>query len=105
MSLEQMLRQVEAGGVPVVVHFKEPTLHFALVIGRVGDFIIVSDPSQGNISMDVGDFERRWSGTVLVVRSPKAANRALVERRKRSTAIRTETLRRASVLLPPMRFE
>lgn len=104
MSLPQMLAEVESGGVPVVIHFKEPSLHFALVIGRVGDFIIVSDPSQGNISMDVGDFMRRWSGAVLVVRSRRPANRALVERRKRSAETRLESLRRAGSLLSSSRF-
>jgi predicted double-glycine peptidase len=104
LKLSEMLHEVESGGVPVVVHFKEPSLHFALVIGRVGDFIIVSDPSQGNISMDVGDFKRRWSGAVLVVKSSRPANRALVERRKRSAETRLETLRRAGSLPPPARF-
>lgn len=103
MTLPQMLEEVESRGVPVVIHFNEPSLHYALVIGRVGNFIIVSDPSQGNISMDVGDFKRRWSGAVLVVRSSRPANRALVERRKRSAETRLETLRRAGSL-PPARF-
>lgn len=102
MSLPQMLDEVDSRGVPVVVHFNEPSLHFALVIGRVGDFVIVSDPSQGNISMDISDFKRRWSGAVLVVRSSRPANRALVERRKRSAGTRLETLKRAGTL--PTRF-
>lgn len=104
MSLPQMMREVEAGGAPVVVHFKEPSLHFALVVGRVGDFVIVSDPSQGNISMDVGDFKRRWSGAVLVVKSTRPVNRELIERRRRSAQRRLETLRRAGSLLSSTRF-
>lgn len=104
MSLPQLLREVETGGVPVVIHFKEPSLHFALVVGRVGDFIVVSDPSQGNISMDAGDFARRWSGAVLVVRSERPVNRALIERRLRSAERRLETLRRAGSLLSSTRF-
>jgi predicted double-glycine peptidase len=104
MSLPELMSQVESGGVPVVIHFKEPSLHFALVIGRVGNFIIVSDPSQGNISMDVGDFMRRWSGAVLVVKSPRPVNRALIERRRRSAERRLETLRRAGSLLSSTRF-
>jgi predicted double-glycine peptidase len=67
MTLPQLLHQVETSGVPALVHLKEPTLHYILVVNQEGDSIHVSDPAQGNISMSVSDFLQKWGGEVLVV--------------------------------------
>ena len=100
MTLPQLINETDSSGVPVLVHFKEPTMHYALVAGQVGDFILVSDPSLGNISMSVDDFQRRWSNKVLVVKSEtRPANKEIVVNRKQSAAIRLNTLARAGNLM------
>lgn len=104
MSLTALMSEVEASGVPVLVHFKEPSLHYALVLGRVDDFILVADPSRGNVSMHVGDFTRRWDNNALVVRARGVADHERLERRKRSAATRIETLSRESIFQSSPRF-
>jgi predicted double-glycine peptidase len=97
MTLPQLLREIETSGVPVLVHFKEPSLHYALVLGQVGDVILVSDPSWGHVSIDVTDFLRRWSKNALVVKSSRPAHRELIERRKQSAETRLATLSRVDL--------
>jgi predicted double-glycine peptidase len=104
MQLLQLLREVEKSGVPVLVHFKEPTQHFLLVVGSAADFILVSDPSRGEVSIHQTDFLRRWDNFALVVRTTRPVNSALVERRRRSAETRIQTLRRASSLMSTTRF-
>lgn len=104
MTLPQLLDEVDSSGVPVLVHFKTPSLHYALVLGQVDNFILVSDPSQGNLSMDVADFLRRWDGMALVVTSSRPADRTVIEKRKQSAATRIETLNRTSSLMSSLRF-
>jgi uncharacterized protein len=104
MQLPQLLREVEKSGVPVLVHFKEPTQHFLLVVGSAGDFILVSDPSRGEVSIHQTDFLRRWDNFALVVKTTRPVNSALVEKRKRSAETRIQTLRQASSLMSRTRF-
>ena len=105
MTLPQLLREIEKSGVPVVVHFKEPSLHFALVVGQVGNFILVSDPSRGNVSMDVADFLHRWDNHALVVKASHPVDRTIAEKRKRSAETRLQTLNRANLLMSSTRFQ
>lgn len=104
MTLPQLLQQVETSGVPVLVHYKEPSLHYALVCGRVENFLLISDPSQGQVSVDVTDFLRRWDGYALVVSSSQPANKDLMKERKASAQTRLETLSRAGALMSGVRF-
>lgn len=104
MTFSALMQEVETSGVPVLVHFKEPSLHYALVLGRVDDFVLVADPSRGNVSMHVGDFSRRWDNNALVVRTHSTVDPTRLEKRKRSTATRIETLSRESVFQSSPRF-
>jgi hypothetical protein len=104
MTLPQLIREAETSGVPVIVHFKEPTLHFALVVGQAGEFILASDPSLGNVSIDVKDFLRRWDNHVLVVKSSRPVNREIAEKRKRSAEKRLKSLNRANLLMSSTRY-
>lgn len=103
-GLPRLLREVETTGVPVLVHFKEPTQHFVLVVGKADDFILVSDPSRGEVSIHQTDFLRRWDNFALVVKTARPVNSTLVERRKRSAEARIQALRRASSLRSTTRF-
>ena len=106
MTLLQLLHQIETSGVPVVAHLKEPSLHYVLVIGKVRNVILVSDPTVGNISVDAADFERQWSGVALVVRptSNAGSSRVLIDERKKSAEARLEILHRAATLMSSTRF-
>lgn len=104
LSLQQLLQKVEKTGTPVLVHLKEPTQHYVLVVGSAEDFILISDPSRGEVSIHRLDFLRRWDNFALVVRPTGYVNRELLEQRKRSAEIRIQTLRRANSLMSTMRF-
>lgn len=103
-TLAALTHQVETSGLPVLVHFKEPTQHYVLVVGRVGDFILVTDPARGEVSMHQTDFLRRWDGFVLIVRAARPVSSDLIERRRRSAETRIQTLKRASSLMSATRF-
>ncbi|MDQ3802340.1 MAG: C39 family peptidase [Acidobacteriota bacterium] len=96
MTLQQLLDEVSGSGAPVIVDFVEPSYHFALVVGAAGDFILVSDPARGNVSIHREDFMRRWGRTTLVVKSQRPPARDLIEKRKRAAAMRLGTLNEAS---------
>jgi predicted double-glycine peptidase len=103
MTLPQLMREVEASKVPVVVHFNEPSLHYALVVGQVDDFILISDPSVGNVSMSRDDFLRRWSEKALVVKpGERTVDSKIVEQRKQSAATRLGSLKQAGRLMSAM---
>jgi predicted double-glycine peptidase len=70
MTLPQLIRTVERTGAPVLIHYQSPSLHYALVTGQVGDYVLVSDPSRGHGAVHEADFLRRWSQAVLVVQPP-----------------------------------
>jgi len=100
MTLQELMEQIHKDGGPVLVHFQTPTMHYALVTGMVDDYVLVSDPSMGNLSMDVDDFLRRWSNKALVVNSKtRSANRVLVSTRRESAAVRLNTLTSAGRLM------
>jgi predicted double-glycine peptidase len=103
-KLPDLLGMIERRGVPVLVHFKEPTQHFVLAVGGVGDFILVADPAHGEVAMHLSDFLRRWDGFVLVVTPSRPVEGGLAERRRRSAETRLETLRRAGSLMSVTRF-
>lgn len=99
MTLPQLLQEVHSSNVPVLVHFKEPTLHYALVTGDVGDLMLVSDPAWGEVTMHKDDFSRRWSNKALVVRSSRPANTETLKHRQDSAEIRLESLGKASRMM------
>lgn len=103
-NLPRLLREVETGAIPVLVHFQKPTEHFVLVIGKVDDFFLVSDPERGEVSVHQADFLRRWDGNVLVVKSTRPVNTTLIETRRRSAETRLHTLDHANSLMSTTRF-
>jgi len=104
MTLPQLIHEVEHSGTPVIVHFENPYRHFSLVLGQVRDYILVSDPSRGNVSMKVDEFLGKWDNVALVVKNTPPHNQSLIEKHKRSTEIRLQTLDRASALISMPRF-
>lgn len=100
MTLPQLMRDVETGKVPVLVHFNKPSLHYVLVVGQVDDFILISDPFVGDTSMDRSDFLRRWSGKALVVKpGERTVNSKIAEERKQSAETRLGSLKQAGRLM------
>lgn len=99
MTLPQLLQEIASSRVPVLVHLKEPTLHYALVTGAVGDHILVSDPAWGEITIHEADFLRRWSSKVLAVKSSRPANEELLAHSQDSAKTRLHTLQSASSLM------
>lgn len=99
MTLPQLIEEVRRSGVPVLVHFKEPTLHYALVDGAVGDFLLVSDPAWGEVTIHKDDFLRRWSGKALVVRSSRPIRTELTKKRQDSANTRLDSLSKAGRMM------
>jgi len=97
MNLQQLRQQTDTSHIPVLIHFSEPTLHYSLVISVLDRNVLVSDPSEGNITMDTSDFIRRWDGKALVVSSHvHPANTTLIDHRKKSAITRLDTLNRTA---------
>ncbi len=67
MTLGQLTRQIQRTGKPVLIYIARPTKHFALVVGQVGDLILMADPALGRIVMSSEDFADMWGGCALVV--------------------------------------
>jgi predicted double-glycine peptidase len=110
-TLEWLAYEVEVSGIPIVVHFrdrvsdlKEPLDHYVLFIGQVDDYVLVSDPAQGEVSMHISDFLRRWDNHVLAIISSHTSDRALIEKRKQSARVRLSTLKRANSIISLQRF-
>lgn len=99
LTLRQMKRLLDDRRIPLLMHLKEPTLHYVLVRGYVGDNVLVSDPACGNLSMPEADFLRRWSGKALLVgplsKGQSLANDRLVE----SARIRLDSLSKAGRMM------
>ncbi|HWS86394.1 MAG TPA: cysteine peptidase family C39 domain-containing protein [Pyrinomonadaceae bacterium] len=104
VELPKLLRVVGRRGVPVLVRFKEPILHFVLAVGGVDDFVLIADPAQGEVAIHRSDFLRRWDGFALVVTPARPVKNDLAERRRRAAETRLETLRRAGSRASAPRF-
>lgn len=97
MSLSQLLNKLKASQVPVLVHFSKPGLHYVLAVAEIDGFLLISDPSLGDVTITKSDFARRWSGVALVVSSPeKQPDRSRAQGRERSAGIRLAALRASS---------
>src|SRR5207249_4869715 len=94
--------------VPVVVHYRRPYPHFALVISRVENSVLVSDPIRGVHSLEMGDFLYRLDEDLrfLVVqpgRHTNQANAQLFNQRIESAKERIRALKSAaSIPLRPV---
>ena len=73
------------GGLPLIAHLTEPQKHFLVVVGFVGDQIVVADPSWGRRIIPFTAFikEHGYSGVVLVsIPSDPELVRIIKERQK-----------------------
>lgn len=92
MTLPQLEQQANISNIPVLVHFAEPQLHYALFVGRIGEWVLICDPALGNVTMEVEEFMEKWDGIALVVTPPQLAPSPRAGEQKRSAAKRLETL-------------
>ncbi len=103
MTLSQLKKQIETSNIPVLIHYKEPTLHYALVTGIIDNYVLTSDPSVGNVTLDLIDFNRRWSGKALVIKpGDHKVNTTSVPEEKKSAELRIDSLNCATKMM--MRF-
>lgn len=96
MSLAELAKTLRQTELPVLVHYREPLQHFVLVVAMEGDYVLVSDPASGSVTVETQDFVRRWSGAVLVVQPRGPADRERVRRRRALVTARVQTLRRTN---------
>jgi len=54
---------------PVLVHYARPETHFALVLAADRDAVVSADPARGLELVGRAQFEKRWSGVVLLVKA------------------------------------
>lgn len=69
LSEEVLKEYFDQGGLPVIVHLAKPRAHFAVLVGYVGDQVILGDPSFGERTISRSDLVERYgfSGNVLVL--------------------------------------
>ena len=56
---------------PVIVHYKKPDLHFAIVLYADDKCFVTADPVSGIEINDISSFEKRWSNIMLLIKMPK----------------------------------
>jgi hypothetical protein len=57
----------DRGFLPLVLHYEEPSRHFAILIAKSDSTWIVADPARGVEFLDERDFLGRWKGNALLV--------------------------------------
>lgn len=73
------------GGLPVIIHLSKPEKHFVVVVGMVGNQIVIADPSWGRSIMPFTMLitKRGYRGVVLVpIPSPELAIQVKTEQKK-----------------------
>jgi hypothetical protein len=73
------------GGLPVIIHLTKPEKHFEVVVGMVGEQIVIADPSWGRSVMPLTLLveQRGYDGVVLVpIPSAELAHQAAVRQGK-----------------------
>ncbi len=56
---------------PVIVHYKKPDLHFAIVLYADDKCFVTADPVSGIEVQTVTAFQKRWSNIMLLIKMPK----------------------------------
>jgi len=81
---EALKEYFERGGLPLIAHFTEPQKHFLVVVGFVGDQVVLADPSWGRRIVPFTAFvkEHKYSEVVLVPLPPFELINAIRERQK-----------------------
>jgi predicted double-glycine peptidase len=69
MDWDTLLDTLHKGYSPIVVHYKEPRPHFALLLGIEKNYAIVADPAFGMQLVNLGVFTRNYSGNALLTAS------------------------------------
>ncbi len=78
---------------PVLVHYAQPETHFALVLAVGADSLVSADPARGLELVSRSQFEKRWSGVILLVKADQRQKdegrlqAAIVETRKRESLL------------------
>ncbi|MDP3179668.1 MAG: cysteine peptidase family C39 domain-containing protein, partial [Spirochaetaceae bacterium] len=98
MNYEQLSAAIAAYA-PVIVHYDKPAGHFSLVLRSSGPLLVVADPAEGLVAMERGDFEKRWSGHILLSRLPGSKpDGAKLDAACASALARRELLDRAAMI-------
>lgn len=68
LSSDALVDYLRRGGLPVIAHVTLPRHHFVVVIGVVGRYLVLADPSWGRriIPIDDLDTKKGYSGVTLV---------------------------------------
>jgi len=51
---------------PIIIHYERPRPHFALLISIYNNYAFVADPARGFVLLEKSQFERDYSGNVLL---------------------------------------
>jgi len=99
MDGPQLGAALAAGYAPIVVHYRKPLPHFALLLAAIRPWegaalMILADPARGLEVLPAAEFASRWSGAVALV--PREA--ASGEGRSRIAAMAVECACRALLL-------
>jgi len=75
VTLEQLRRYFNQGGLPIVIHVATPQPHYILAIGMVEDWLIVSDPTLGRGMFPLNNLntQKGFSGIVIMSRPLREA--------------------------------
>ncbi len=66
---------------PVIVHYNKPDLHFVFILYADDKRVIVADPVSGVEINDIGSFEKKWSGFMLLIKmSSKQFDKILLDK-------------------------
>lgn len=70
VTLEQLKRYFDRGGLPIVIHVTIPQPHYILAIGILEDWLIVSDPTlgRGMFPLENLNTQKGFSGIVIMAR-------------------------------------
>ena len=70
VTLEQLKRYFERGGLPIVIHVTIPQPHYILAIGILEDWLIVADPTlgRGMFPLENLNTQKGFSGFVIMAR-------------------------------------
>ncbi|MFC2077921.1 C39 family peptidase [Candidatus Bipolaricaulota bacterium] len=93
------------GGLPVIAHLSRPEMHFVVVVGLVGEQVVVADPGWGWSIIHIEDFDefRAFTGVILVPLPPPDLLRhagRVQQDTLREAGLRLELLERLRLCLP-----
>lgn len=78
---------------PIIIHYEKPRPHFALLVHIYGNYAYVADPAKGFVLLERRQFEKDYSGNVLL-----SASRTAEKNTERINRIITEETTRLNRL-------